>query len=106
MRRAILLTLLGLTLSWGSAQAAERLSTLAAASPAAATASFQATLPAGPLDGVLYMLPPNCPRLCNLTQGTSCTGNPLTEPCYDSFAKQCRTCNCTGNHTWSCYPVA
>lgn len=101
MRRAILLSLLGLTLSWGGAKAAETPS-----APAAATASSQAALPVGPLDGVLYMLPANCPRLCNLTQGTSCTGNPLTEPCYDSFAKQCRTCNCTSNLTWSCFPEA
>jgi hypothetical protein len=106
MRRAILLSVLGLALSWGGAKSAETPSTPVATSPAAAAASFQAALPAGPLDGVLYMLPANCPRLCNLTQGTSCTGNPLTEPCYDSFSKQCRTCNCTANLVWSCYPEA
>ena len=104
MRRSTLLMLFGALLFWGVAGASEEPSAVTANAPAAVGAACVSSLTLDPLEGAIFLLPPNCPVLCNLEHGKSCTGNPSTKPCYDKYQLICRTCICSANYTWNCLP--
>ena len=104
MRPSTLLTFLVALLFLGVASASEEPAAVPAGATAAADAACVSSLTLNPLEGVLFLLPPSCPVLCNLEHGKSCTGTPLTKPCYDQYRLVCRTCICSANHTWNCSP--
>jgi hypothetical protein len=107
MRKVALFMLLLVSLWWVPARAGDSTSVVAAAT-ASEDAGFAFTLALSPLEGAIPLLTRDCPVLCKLEQGKSCPGGdpyPLTEPCYDDTRLICRSCYCSANYTWNCYPM-